>query len=329
MTASATRIARLALRSVLGGGVGYLVLFVVVHAVLAFGGEGVHSRDVLSLVLLAGVQFFLILRRTPTLTGRSAVLLSAVLAAATVSGLSGLPPELAADGYQAWFLGAVTFDLLGFTIVGSFRAAWWTMAIIVLSCVCWAGLHGMPPVAGLLIVVRHIATLAVGTALAVSLRRSNAASAAFRSVQRRRRTEEEVAQARAGARRTAIEQVLDQAGPTLQAIAVGRQFTEEDRRQMLVLEGALRDQMRTPRLTSDSRLRDSVDTARRRGINVLLLDEAEEGDPAHRQSATTWLSDRLAVAEGTRFVGRLRDTGDGGVRVSSVEDEQGTSTTFG
>jgi hypothetical protein len=250
-----------------------------------------------------------------------------MLLAAAAVGLWSIAGATFPQGYDAWFLGAITFDLLGLTVFGRFRAAWITMLLLVLVCLAWAVLDGRPMLDGVLLVVRHVATLAVGTALAVSLRRSSAASEAFRAVQRRRRMEEDVARARAGARRGAVEQVLEQAGPMLRAIAEGRRLTAEDRRQMLVLEGALRDQIRIPRLTR-SRLRGVVDTARRRGANVLLLDEADAATEQARQQAVDWLAERLEQVSEGRFVGRLRDVEGGGVRVSAVRDETGESAVF-
>lgn len=315
------------LRSILGGGAAYFGLFVVVHVTLALTSAGANGWDLGCLVLVLLPQWVLMRRSSLDLPRREAVLLAALIIAGTVAGLLSIAAIARPDGYDAWFLGAITFDLLGLTIVGRFGTAWATMAVVAVECAAWAVLGDRPIAMGVGLVIRHIATLAVGTALAVSLRRSNAASAAFRAVQRRRRTEEDVARARAGARRSAVEQVLEQAGPTLKAIAEGRRPSAEDRRQMIVLEGALRDQIRTPRLGGPV-LRDVVDTARRRGVNVLLLDEADDAPPAARSRAVQWLAERLAATDGSRFVGRLRDLEGGGVRVSAVRDDQGDSEIF-
>ena len=315
------------LRSLLGGGMAYLALFVVVHVVLAVTSDGESIVDLALLVVICVPQWWLIRRRALSLQRRRAAVIAASLVIAAVLGLVSISGVAFPDGYDAWFLGAIVFDLLGLTVVGRFGTAWIAMVAIVAACLAWAWLDGRPLSVGAAMIVRHVATLAVGTALAVSLRRSNAASAAFRQVQRRRRTEEDVARARAGARRSAVEQVLEQAGPMLRAIAEGRESTAEDRRQMLVIEGALRDQIRTPRLTG-SRLRSVVDTARRRGVNVLLLDEAVTASDSARAQAIDWLAERLDRTREGRFVGRLRDVDEGGVRASSVRDDDGESAVF-
>jgi hypothetical protein len=318
---------RVLLRSLLGGGMAYFALFVVVHVVLALSSDGANLWDALTLALVIWPQWILIRRRSLELSLRVTLLIGVTVCIAATTGLLSINGIARPDGYDAWFFGAIAFDLLGLTIVGRFGTAWVTMAVLVAGCVGWAALGDRPIAIGVGMIVRHVATLAVGTALAVSLRRSSAASTAFRAVQRRRRMEEDVARARAGARRSAVEQVLEQAGPTLRAIAEGRRLGGEDRRQMIVLEGALRDQIRTPRLNA-SELRSVVDTARRRGVNVLLLDEADGASAPARMQAVHWLAVRLEQTAEGRFVGRLRDVGDGGVRVSAVRDEVGEAAVF-
>ena len=329
MTVTETRIPRsqVVLRSIMGGGAIYFALFVVVHVTLAVTSDGANGWDAICLALVLVPQWILIRRRTLDLPLRTSIVLAVLITAAGLGGLLSIAGIARPDGYDAWFFGAIAFDLLGLTVVGRFGTAWVTMAVIAASCVGWAVLGDRPIAIGVGLIVRHIATLAVGTALAASLRRSNAASAAFRAVQRRRRTEEDVARARASARRGAVEQVLEQAGPMLRAIAEGKRLSTEDRQQMIVLEGALRDQIRTPRLNA-SELRTVIDTARRRGVNVLLLDEAAQAMPASRAKATQWLAARLEQTTDGRFVGRLRDLDGGGVRASAVRDDQGEAEVF-
>lgn len=315
------------LRSLVGAGAAYFALFVVVHATLALTSAGSNAWDAVSLVLIVVPQWVLIRRRSLDLPSRTAVVLAVLVVGAAITGLLSIADIARPEGYDAWFVGGIAFDLLGLTVVGRFGAAWATMAIVVATCLGWAVLGDRPLSVGLGLVVRHVATLAVGTALAVSLRRSNAASVAFRAVQRRRRMEEDVARARAGARRSAVEQVLEQAGPMLRAIAEGRRISADDRRQMLVLEGALRDQIRTPRLSA-TELRAVVDTARRRGVNVLLLDEADEASDAARADASRWLAAQLESTKRGGFIGRLRDVEGGGVRASAVRDDHGEAAVF-
>lgn len=315
-----------ALRSLLGGGALYLTLFTVVHAVLALTTDGATVEDVVCLILVVAPQVVLVVRARTDLSTSWTVAICVSLAVCAAVGLWTMHPGRLSETYAAWFLGAITFDLLGIVLLGRARAAWLTLAFICGLAVVWATSHSMPALGGLGLVVRHVATLLVGTALAVSLRRSRRAFAVFQALRLRRSTEEEAARARSAARRVAVEQVLDAAGPSLRAIAAGRVLTEEDRRQMLVLEGSLRDQIRTPRLVRGA-LRDSVDAARRRGINVLLMDEAQDAQDGARDSAARWLAGCLDATVEGGFVGRLRDLGDH-VRASAVNDDRGEAESF-
>lgn len=312
-------------RSLLGGGLAYLVLFVLVHAVLAAGPGFWSVPDLTLLALVAGAQLVLVLRRDRLSTPLTAVICGATVVTAAI-GLASLPPGTDGSSYAAWFLGAIAFDLLGLTLVGRYGAAWITMLVVVVLAIAWSVLAGPGAPAGAGLVVRHVGTLLVGTALAASLRRSAALSDVARTTERARRAEERAAQASTVARRAAVERVLGRVGPTLQGIADGRAQTDEDRRELLVLEGSLRDQIRTPDLVL-GRLRESVDAARRRGVNVLLMDEAGAGHGAARAAASEWLAERLDEVTAGGFVGRLRDL-DGGLRVSVVAGRTGRATTF-
>ncbi|MGN6742236.1 MAG: hypothetical protein ACTHJL_02915, partial [Amnibacterium sp.] len=83
------------------------------------------------------------------------------------------------------------------------------------------------------------------------------------------------------------------------------------------IEGSLRDQIRAPHLASGP-LRDAIADARRRGVNVLLLDEVEQHEAGEACTrAAGWLADRVRQANGDRFVGRVR-TSEQGLTVSAV-----------
>ena len=220
-------------------------------------------------------------------------------------------------GYEAWQLGAITISLLGFALIRHYLAAWLSLLAIAVIAVGWsvATRQGWAP--GVTLVDRHFGTLLVGTLFAWSLARATATFTAYQALERRTRAQERAASARAGARRAAAEAVLEQAGPMLHAIADGHPLTDADRRELLVIEGALRDQIRAPNLAKGP-LRDAIADARRRGVNVLLLDEVEgRVDPGAQERAAVWLAERVEASHGERFVGRVRST-EGGLAVSAV-----------
>lgn len=313
------------LRSLLGGRVAYFALFVIVHSVLAFTTAGMTWFDVLELVLICAPQGVLALHRTMN-TG--VLIVSAVgLVLAAALGIYSLPTDGRWPGYEAWQLGAITISLFGFALIGRYLAAWVVLLAVAGIAIGWAGSTSQGWAFGAGLVDRHFGTLLVGTLFAWSLARSRATFDVYRALERRTRALERAASARSGARRSAAESVLEQAGPMLRAIAEGRPLTETDRREMLVLEGTLRDQIRAPHVAVGP-LRDAIADARRRGVNVLLLDETDaDVDAGTRTEATAWLADRVASARSERFVGRLRSS-DGAVSVTAVDGASSDWATF-
>ena len=94
-----------------------------------------------------------------------------------------------------------------------------------------------------------------------------------------------------------------------------------------MIEGALRDQIRAPNLAKGP-LRDAIADARRRGVNVLLLDEVEgRVDPGAQEQAAAWLAERVEASHGERFVGRVRST-EGGLAVSAVSGSVSDAVTI-
>jgi len=303
------------LRSLLDGRLAYFSLFVIVHAVLAFTTPGLIWLEVVELVLICAPQGVLALHRTISTTGLT--ISSAALVTAAALGITSLHPDSSAIGYQAWQLGAITISLLGFALIRRYLAAWISLAAIAGIAVGWSVSTGQGLWPGVALVDRHVGTLLVGTVFAWTLARSTATYTAYQALERRTRAEERAASARADARRAAAEAVLEQAGPMLQAIAEGHPLTDADRQELLVIEGALRDQIRAPNL-ADQPLQVAIAHARRRGVNVLLLDEVDgPADPRMHEQAAAWLAERVDASRGERFVGRVRSTA-GGLMVTAV-----------
>ena len=303
------------LESLVTGRGAYLALFLLVHAVLAATTAGFTVLDVLELVLIGGPYSVLIATRR--MTPGLAIPLAACLIAAAGLAAYALPTDGRPPGYEAWVFGAIAFVLLGVTVTGRYLLAWLVLVCVAGVAVGWSISTGQGYGPGLQLVIRHFATLLVGTLFAMSYRRSNAAFAAHQLAERRDRAAETAAEARAVARRVAAESVLEQAGPMLRAIAAGRAMSDSDKRELLVLEGSLRDQIRAPWLARGA-LKESVAAARRRGVNVLLLDETQAtGEAESPAEAAAWLADRLDAVDGEHFVGRVRRTEDG-LRVTAV-----------
>jgi hypothetical protein len=316
----------LVLHSLLGGRVAYFGLFAFVHSVLAFTTAGVTPLELVELVLICAPQAILTLARRMNTGVLIASALGLVLAAAL--GIYDLPTDGSWPGYRSWQLGAITISLFGFALIRRYLAAWVTLFAVAGIAVGWSVSTGQGWMHGLALVDRHFGTLLVGTLFAWSFARATVTYTAYQAIERRTRALERAAVARAGARRSAAEAVLEQAGPMLRAIAEGRPLTDADRRELLVIEGALRDQIRAPHVAVGP-LREAIAAARRRGVNVLLLDEMDtDTDPRMRAAATDWLAARVVRSSSDRFVGRLRSTG-AAVSVTAVDGSTSDWATFG
>lgn len=313
-------------RAALLGNAMYLTLFLGVHVVLATAPDGLTMADFVELVLVAAPATALLLLRRITVPVAIGCVLTLVTAAAV--GTWSLPPVPQAPDYRAWSLGAVTFVALVLAFRERYLEAWLALACMAAIAVGWSVDVGVGPLVGVGLVVRHFGTLLAGTLFAVALARSERSARAFEAAERLDRAESQAEEARHAARQAAARAVLEQAGPLLERLAEGRTLSAADRRELLVVEGALRDRIRAAGLLRDS-LPDRVAAARRRGMDVLLLDEAGEllGDQERAQAAA-WLADRLDSARGGRFVGRLGSR-DGVPRVTAVTDEGSDSLLLG
>jgi hypothetical protein len=314
-----------ALLSLMQGGAVYLVLFLAVHITLAATTTGFDGVAVIELALI-GLPAAAVSLSWRTRDLRVTIGCAVLLSAAALFGTWNLP-RTGDLGYTAWHFGAITFVLLGMTVTRRVVAAWMTYAVMAVFAVVWAVQVGRGVGMGIGMIDRHAATLIVGTLFSVGLARSNRSQARYAALQEQQRAADRAVEARATARRAAVGAVLEEAGPMLAAIAEGRELDEAERRELLVLEGSLRDRIRTPGPLLDG-MRDHISAARRRGVSVLLLDETPDAGTAEtRADAARWLAGQLdGVATGS-FVGRVRPSGDG-VRVTAVTDSERRSETF-
>ena len=304
-------------RTALLAGLAYLTLFLGVHVVLAVAPDGLSAPDAAELVLVAAPATVVSLpRRVGAPLALGCVL---ALVAAAAIGVDALPPVPQSPDYRSWVLGAVTFVALGLAFRGRYVEAWLTLLCTAALVIGWSVTMGLGPFVGIGLVVRHFGTLLAGTLISIALARSARSAAAFEAAERQERAATEAARARQVARRAAAQAVLDQAEPLLTKLAEGRAMSEQDRLELLVLEGSLRDRIRAADLLQEH-LRQAVASARRRGIDVLLLDEAgPAAEEPQRLLAAEWLATELEAAHGQRFVGRLVSR-DGVPRVTAVTD---------
>ncbi len=171
--------------------------------------------------------------------------------------------------YATWYVLGVGTILGGMAVRGRRVLAWVGLAVLVLEIAAWGGVAslastGLPGVVSLM-VTGHAVSLGVERAVkaAQELNRLAAVSAA----------EAAAVEAAGEVRSKLLEKTLRTALPALNLIAaLGGNLTDSQKREALLLEAALRDEIRGEALLNDS-MRSAIKAARERGVEVLVLDE--------------------------------------------------------
>ena len=206
---------------------------------------------------------------------------------------------------SAWFLPTAGFVLVALALGARPLLALGGLLVILALFTADAVIHGGDPTQLVAVAVRTATIVGLGTLLSVSIvrmRRSTRALArrAVRIVQQREWD--------AAARReleSHANEVDELAGPLLEKIAAGEALDEADRARAGAVEGRLRDGYRAGRLLRPP-LVDAAMRARLRGVDVVLLDDAGDGeiDSATTAAIVAWMHPQLNAAH-ERFVGRL------------------------
>lgn len=217
------------------------------------------------------------------------------------------------NGYATWHV-AATGTLAVITLVRGHEALAWTgLSVLILVTALWA----TPDVALHIGVPGSIIWVVAASLLSRSLRRL------VRDNARLVRAEQETARMRAGQDAHRRERLLrlrhteDRALPMLREIVLSSgRLDSATRAECVLLEAGLRDEIRGRALLND-RLRFAVQDARRRGVQVQLLDEGSIDDISAGQRGR--MSDRIAEALDTLHGGRVVvRTGIGSIAVTVV-----------
>jgi hypothetical protein len=153
---------------------------------------------------------------------------------------------------------------------------------------------------------RHAAILVIGVLLSLGIARVRARTAAVRAAELvavRAQGFREAAAHELQERSRALEEAV---GPLLVRLEEGTALSEAERRECAALDGRLRDQYRGGRISRPP-LIEAAMSARRRGVDVVLLDDAGaralDDDALH--AIAVWMADRLDTVHEGRFTGRV------------------------
>jgi hypothetical protein len=242
------------------------------HALLGVIWIGANGRP--DIVIFALVAYIAVLLPTISVGNTRAMsswlawLNLVVCAAIPIAINSQLDPEHLTD-YATWYvLGVGT--ILGATAVrGRRKLAWIGLLVLILEIAAWGGVAslastGLPGVLSLM-VTGHAVSLGVERAVKAA-RELNAKALATA-------TEAATIEAAGEVRSKMADQTLKTAMPALTLIAsLGGKLNDSQKRETVLLEAALRDEIRGANLLN-GQMRAAIKAARERGVEVLVLDE--------------------------------------------------------
>jgi hypothetical protein len=254
--------------------VGIAVLFSLYHVVLGLLTLDVPRNAapvVAAMVLYAVATGISLVRRGPA---RMPMWMAAFNTAVAIALPLLVTSELDAgreggNGYATWYVAAVGTLM---TITSTRRRqlfAWAGIAFLVVQTVIWAGPAALIEVG----VVGSMSWVIISNVLSRSIAKATKDARRFAYAEREAADWQAAQEAHVFERQFRLGQTSSMALPMLRRIEQSEgELTEEERRECLYLEGAIRDEIRGRNLLNDS-VREQVMVHRRRGAIVTLLDE--------------------------------------------------------
>jgi len=315
----------------LTGGVTQVILlvFTITQTILALSNlKGLVHPCVSVIALIVVIGTAIVITRPgsyPLSLPRTLIAVAAVgISTAMVSWQ--LPPS-GWPGYASWHLGANTFILLYIGLRGRNGWAWIGMAAMTSVTILWTSTTGQGPLAGVDLVDRQAGTLLIGTIFAVGLARTARRIGQLNQAEGRHAALQAAAEAVSDERGEQAARLESEARPVLELIASPVALTAEQRAELLVLEATLRDSIRANSLSQEPLL-SSAENARRRGVEVLLLDDSGDPDfqPDRHLPVIAWVASELDELRDGRITARLLPSARTALASIVVEDGSGTRT---
>jgi hypothetical protein len=278
------------------------LLFGLFHAVL--GVIWIRDNDRPEVVVVALIAYLAVL--IPTVTVGDSRAMPAwlawsnliVCAAIPLAINSQLDPTHLGD-YATWYVLGIGTILGGTAVRGRRRMAWIGLVVLILEIAIWGGVSslastGLPGVLSLLV---------TGHAVSVGVERAVKAARELNEKAAETAAETAAVQVAGELRSKLVEQTLKTAIPALSLIAaLGGTLNDSQKREALLLEAGLRDEIRGATLLND-RMRAAIKAARERDVEVLVLDEGGLDDLTEEQRGR--ILDRAAASFSTVNHGRL------------------------
>ncbi|CAN5229664.1 hypothetical protein BH09ACT5_BH09ACT5_18790 [soil metagenome] len=247
-------------------------LYVITNAILAYwtvGGVREPWLVPLAFLLLGGLTL------AATLDTGERISLPVTILAIIVGPLNAalLTWNLTYVGYNSWFIGTGTVSLFLVCLRGRIPLAWLGFALLAGVLLAWGATTPVGVGAVAFMLAKQALVLVVGSMFSVGLRRT------ARDIEHLTREASARAEAEAAGLAETAERVrrhaelVEAVGPLLERIASGAPISAEDRQEFAMAEAELRDSLRARGLRMPV-VREAARAARRRGVDVVLLDDS-------------------------------------------------------
>ena len=208
--------------------------------------------------------------------------------------------------FEQWYFGAGTVSL--FFIALRARLAWSWYGFVALSAVilAWGATTDAGITEALGLVAKQLPIMIVGTLFAIGLARTVATIEKISNETSALAARDAAIAAVTAERRRALARLDSFATPLLSRIAGGARLTASDRIEFGIAEAELRDAVRARSLSGEPIVR-AARAARRRGVDVVLLDDSGTQAPSAADLSTilAMLTHALNEATTGRIVARL------------------------
>lgn len=251
-----------------------LALYAVVCSILAvFGAEDASASwpPALAVLVCTLAAYALVSVQGDPLPRTVTILLAATGAVSSALVFSVLPSP-PPPGIATWPLGMSTVIFTFMCVRGRTFAAWIGLACMIATTSYWTQATGQGIAPGLSLSVVNAAPVLMSTFFAFTLRPLARSIYVLRAVSLQRSAEQAAAAAVLEERDAQLDRLDALARPLLERIATGEGLGPGERRAGVLLEARLRDGLRAPVL-QDRTVVDAAEAARRRGVDVVMLDD--------------------------------------------------------
>ncbi|WP_138998303.1 hypothetical protein [Rhodococcus zopfii] len=207
-------------------------------------------------------------------------------------------PAPMSDLSPLWTVGLSKIIFSFMCVRGRVGLAWLGLVLMIATAMTWSGQSER---FGFAVLAINAAPVLMGTVFAYTIRPVIRSIYALREQSTQRIAAEAAASAMIEERDAQLDRLDELARPLLERIASGSQLDDAELLECLLLEARLRDTLRAPML-QDPALVEEVTAARRRGVEVVLLDDhgMDGAEPAVRERVQGAVADELAaVADGS------------------------------